>query len=166
MKHHLQLSAREVQRLERLFDQQMWALGRDATRPEGNLLVRRGFSRAAPPPGAATSGTYRLVDGDLELELSSLGVRATVGPHTVFLDRDPMARVLRGADPLVLARLMRWLASYEAWIARAVDDSWRARTLTQRTRLPAVPAHDMASAWAGFAMSLERAPSEPTHASA
>jgi hypothetical protein len=64
----------------------------------GSDLLRRGFDRAAPPPGSATSGTYRLVDGDLEVELSSLGIRATVGPDSVFLDRDPMARVLRGAD--------------------------------------------------------------------
>lgn len=166
MKHHLQLSASEVHRLERLFDQQMWALGRDATRPEGNLLVRRGFSRAAPPPGAATSGTYRLVDGDLELELSSLGVRATIGPHSVFLDRDPMARVLRGANPLALARLMRWLASYEAWVEAAAGPSWRQWALTQRSRPPALPAHEMASGWAAFAASLERESSQDSHTSA
>jgi hypothetical protein len=158
-----QLSAREVQRLERLFDQQMWALGKDATRPGDNLLLRRGFSRTAPPPGAATSGTYQLVDGDLEVELSSLGIRATFGPRTVFLDRDPMALVLRRADPLALARLMRWLASYEAWVEASVGASWRRWTLTQRSRPPSLPADEMASGWAGFAANIER---ESLHSSA
>lgn len=161
-----QLSAREVQRLERLFDQQMWALGKDATRPGDNLLLRRGFDRAAPPPGAATSGTYRLIDGELELELSSLGIRATVGPNSVFLDRDPMARVLLAANPVALARLMRWMASYEVWVEEAVGASWRQWALMQRSRPPALPAHEMASGWAGFAASLERESSQDSHTSA
>lgn len=152
-----QLSPREVQALERLFDQQMWALGKDATRPGDNLLLRRGFDRAAPPPGAATSGTYRLVDGDLEVELSSLGIRATVGPDSVFLDRDPMARVLRGADPRALARLMRWLASYELWVSNEVDPAWRESTLVQRSRRPAFTAGEMTASWSGFAALLEPA---------
>jgi hypothetical protein len=150
-----QLSPQEMQTLERLFDQQMWALGRDATRPGDNLLIRRGFTRAAPPPGAATSGTYRLVDGDLELELSSLGIRVTVGTDSVYLDRDPMARVLRGANPLALALLMRWLASYESWVNEAVDASWREWTLRQRSRPPSLPAHEMAAGWTRLAVTIE-----------
>ena len=153
MKHHHidrdcgHLHAREVQRLHRLFDQQMWAFGRDTTCPEGNLLLRRGFVRTPPPPGAASSGTYRLVEGDLELELSSLGVRATRGAHSVFLDRAPMASLLRGADPLALVRLMRWLASYEAWVEQVAGPAWRSASLLQRSRPPVLPASEMANSW-------------------
>ncbi|MBE2251446.1 MAG: hypothetical protein IAE78_18035 [Myxococcus sp.] len=153
-----QLKAREVQALERLFDQQMWALGRDAARSTGNLLLRRGFSRAPPAPGAKTSGTYRLREGALDLELSSLGVRATVEANTVFLDRAPMARVLRGAHPHALASLMRWLASYEAWVDGAAGASWRETTLEERSRPPSLPARQMAAAWQDFAASVEPAP--------
>jgi hypothetical protein len=52
----------------------MWAFGRDATRAGGNLLIHRGFVRTAPAAGVPTSGTYRLVEEGLELELSSVRI--------------------------------------------------------------------------------------------
>jgi hypothetical protein len=149
------LGPSETQRLSRLFDQQMWAFGRDATRAGGNLLIHRGFVRTAPAAGVPTSGTYRLVEEGLELELSSVGVRATCSEGTVFLDRDPMPRVLANAPPFTLARLMRWLASYETWVEQAAGDQWREASLRQRSRAPAFPSFEMASSWHGFAARLE-----------
>jgi hypothetical protein len=149
------LSPRDLQRLERLFDQQMWAFGRDATRPGDNLLVRRGFSRSPPPPGREVSGTYRLASGDLEVELSSLGVRATAGERAVFLDRDPMSRQVPRVDATVFVKLLEWFANYELWVQDAAGREWRDSALRQRSRGPAFDAAEMPILWREFARKVE-----------
>lgn len=146
----------DVQRLERLFDQQMWAFGRDATRSEGSLLLARGFERTPPPASRAVSGTYRLTDSGLELELSSLGVGARRDAREVFLDRDPMMRQLRYIDGPTLAALMRWLANYELWVHQTAGLDWRQRALLQRSRPPAFSAADMPALWRDFADTVSR----------
>jgi hypothetical protein len=149
------LPPHDVQRLERLFDQQMWAFGRDATRAEGNLLAQRGFTRTPPPPGRDVSGTYCWSSAGLELELSSLGVRARRGSGEVFLDRDPMARQLPRADRGSLAALLQWFADYEAWVQQTVGVDWREAALRQRSRPPAFPAADMPRLWRELAQTIE-----------
>lgn len=154
------LPAPALQKLQRLFDQQMWALGRDVTRPGDNLLAQRGFLRQAPAPGAATSGVWRLEEGGLRLELSSVGARLSTEGRSVYLDREPLARQLRGVDPVPLARLLRWFADYERWVeARAAG--WRAQSLAQRSRPPAFAAPAMAEQWESFARQLELAAPDP-----
>jgi hypothetical protein len=149
------LPPRDVQRLERLFDQQMWAFGRDATRVEGNLLALRGFSRTPPPPGRDVSGTYRLREDGLELELSSLGVRARSAGGEVFLDRDPMMRQVPRVDGAALAALMRWVADYEAWVQRTAGADWRGAALGQRSRPPAFDAASMPHLWRELAARVD-----------
>lgn len=146
----MNLPARALQEFQRLFDQQMWAFGRDVSRPDGNLLARRGFERGPAPIPGATSSLWRLHEDGLELQLSSLGVRATTQGRTVFLDRDPMAKVLRGADPLPLTELLQWFSEYERWVELHAP-SWRAESLGQRSRRAAFPAETMASRWHALA---------------
>ncbi len=146
----MNLPPRALQELQRLFDQQMWAFGRDVSRPDGNLLARRGFERGPAPIPGATSSLWRLEENGLVLELSSLGVRATTQGRTVFLDRDPMAKVLRGADPIPLQALLLWFASYERWVWSQCE-TWREQSLTQRSRRPAFDAGTMADRWTSLA---------------
>jgi hypothetical protein len=153
------LPPRDVQRLERLFDQQMWVFGRDATRPDGNLLAQRGFARTPPPPGRDVSGTYRLTYGGLEVELSSLGVRARLGTGEVFLDRDPMARQMRRVEASGLAALLRWFADYETWVQQTAGADWRDAALRQRSRPAAFAPGEVPALWQALAEQVEGAPS-------
>ncbi|MCA3012067.1 MAG: hypothetical protein INH41_06640 [Myxococcaceae bacterium] len=149
------LPQRDVQRLERLFDQQMWAFGRDATRAQGNLLALRGFTRTPPPSGRDVSGTYRLEERGLGVELSSVGVRGCVGGREVFLDRDPMAKQVPRLDGVALSALLAWFADYEGWVQAAVGPAWRAASLEARSRPPAFPAAQMQGLWRALAEQVE-----------
>lgn len=153
----MDLPARALQELQRLFDQQMWAFGRDVSRPDGNLLAKRGFQRGPAPIPGATSSLWRLEEAGLTLELSSLGVRATTQGRSVFLDRDPMARVLRNADPLPLHVLLQWFAAYEQWVSSECE-AWRAESLAQRSRPPAFAAESMPSRWLALAALVDPQP--------
>jgi hypothetical protein len=152
----VEFDSRQTQRLERLFDQQMWVLGRDAARPSDNLLVRRGFVRTEPPVRSAASALYRLNEHGLALELSSRGVLASVEEYVVFLDRDPMARQLRRTEATVLQRLMTWFAEYEEWVAETVGDAWRSATLSQRTRRAAYAGSEMPQIWRELAVGVAK----------
>ncbi|MBL8922947.1 MAG: hypothetical protein JNJ54_29125 [Myxococcaceae bacterium] len=138
---------RTLQRFERLFDQQLWCLGRDVLRPGDNLLAARGFERTPAPPGAATSSLWRLRTEGSEVELSSLGVRLTRGATTLFVSRNTTLRQVREADPALVAGLCAWFAAYEDWVRSRCGDGWRAQTLSERTRRAAVPAAAMRDAW-------------------
>jgi len=152
----MNLPARELQELQRLFDQQMWAFGRDVIKPGDNLLARRGFQRTPAPLSAqATSSVWKLTERDLELELSSVGVRLTTAGRCLFLDRDPTPNVLLQADPAPLARLLEWFSHYERWV-EAQSSTWRAESLAQRSRRPAFAAETMAPRWSTFADEVRR----------
>jgi hypothetical protein len=124
----------ELNRLERLFDQQMWALGRDVTSPHGNLLALRGLRRVPAPPGAAVSSTW--VDPAAGVELSSAGVRVAREAAPLVLDRGPLKPQLVDAPPEALGALAGWFADYEAWVEGAAGAAWRDASLRQRTRPP------------------------------
>lgn len=141
------MTPRDLQRLERLFDQQMWCLGRDVLRPGDNLLAARGFHRTPAPTGAATSSFWRLRCDDADLELSSLGVRLTRGAESLFVPRNATLRHVREADPALVAWLCAWFAAWEDWVGRRCGDAWRTQTLAERTRRAAVPGPEMSDAW-------------------
>lgn len=150
----MSLSARAVQELERLFDQQMWAFGRDVVRPAGNLLALRGCRKTPSESPGATSSVWRLSEPGLELELSSRGVRAVVDGRACFLDREPMPKLLREADVVPLPGLFAWFARYEAWVEEQCP-GWREESLGQRSRRPSFPAQVMSARWAAFAEAVE-----------
>jgi hypothetical protein len=133
--------------LERLFDQQMWCLGRDVMRPGDNLLAARGFRRTPAPAGAATSSLWHLRSDDADLELSSLGVRVTHAARSLFISRNATPRNVREADPALMAWLCAWFAAWEDWVRSRCGDAWRTQTLSERTRRAVVPGPEMSDAW-------------------
>lgn len=133
--------ARATQQLEALFDQQMWALGRDVLRPGGNLLAARGLARRA------TSSTWFAEYDWGHLELCSSGVGVTCTERSLRLERGPVGPQLREASPLLFMQLATWFADYEAWVPHAAGSTWRHDTLTARTRPPRFAASDMEPLW-------------------
>lgn len=140
-----------LMRLERLFDQQMWAFGCDVRRPGDNLLARRGLVRRAAEPGAPGSGVWQGEEDGLTLALSSVGVAAARGGLALHLRRDPMGRQLVGVSPSLLAELFCWFARYEDWVATVAEPGWRGRALASRTRRPFLAAPEVAQAWRALA---------------
>lgn len=147
------LSDRDVHWLEKLFDQQMWALGRDVVSPMGNLLARRGLVRLPAPPGASVSSTW--VDREAGLSLNSAGVRLARNTEDIFFDRGPLKPQLARAGPKALGTIARWFAEYEDWVAKTAGLTWRAHSLAQRSRPPRFTAEAMPLEWARFAALLE-----------
>ncbi len=126
------------QRLETLFDQQMFAWGVDV-RAEANLLLAHGFARAEPGDGRVSS-TYRLTlaSGDV-VELSSRGLQWRAANGTgAALERGPVGPQLVGASTQALAAALRWCAAYERWVHVERGAAWRARALATRTRPPRI----------------------------
>lgn len=144
----MDLGDRELSRLEKLFDQQMWALGRDVQAPLGNLLALRGLTRRPAPEGAAVSSTW--VDAARGVELSSAGVRVTHPRGALFLDRGPLKPQLRGAPAVALGALAGWFADYEAWVQHAAGPAWRADSLRLRTRPARFTPDEAREAWAAL----------------
>ncbi len=152
------LDARQTGQLERLLDQQMWALGKDATAPQGNLLARYGFERQ-PPARPEVSGSYHLSWEGGQLVLSSLGVWVGDGSAHLFLDRGPPFQPKLGgpmfgsnAPPKgdgwshrarLLACLLRWVINYEQWVKADQGPDWRPATLFARSRRPRLTAEEL-----------------------
>lgn len=148
------LDARQSQRLETLFDQQMFAWGVDV-RAEANLLLAHGFARAEPGDGRVSS-TYRLTlpSGDV-VELSSRGLRWRTGAGAAAaLERGPIGPQLAGASAQALAAALRWCAAYERWVHAERGAAWRARALATRTRPPRIDPTAMPTEFEALAEAL------------
>lgn len=144
------IDGRTANRLERLFDQQMWLFGCDVRRPGDNLLARRGLTRTAPVPGAQTSGTWSGREGELGLAMSSVGVTASWRGQSVRLEREPLRRQLEPGASQALRQLCVWFAAYEAWVVEVAGLAWREAALASRSRRPFVMAADVSAAWAAL----------------
>lgn len=151
------LSARQIGQLERILDQQMWALGRDANAPQGNLLVLYGFERRAAIR-ADVSGSYQLRWEGGDLVLSSLGIQVIEQTTSLFLDRGPFKPTLSlgptfsqhpfnaqhwALVSVLLQRALRWICSYEHWIGSNTGEAWRVATLAVRSRPPRLGATEL-----------------------
>ena len=158
-------------RLERLFDQQMYCLGRDVMSPAGNLLLARGLTRQSAPSGSPSSSLYIEEGAGTCTGLCSFGLYHRTSSHgtALFLDRGPLkARLTRaGATEVLgmrtppddlreatgeqercvaralLGSALRWLAAYEAWVAREMGPAYRSACVAARSRPPRVPAGEM-----------------------
>ncbi|MEW6435333.1 MAG: hypothetical protein AB1730_27885 [Myxococcota bacterium] len=144
----MDLSDRELSRLEKLFDQQMWALGRDVQSSVGNLLARRALTRRPAPDGAAVSSTW--VDEARGVELSSAGVRVMHPRGALFLGRGPLKPQLQGAPTAALGALAGWFSDYEAWVDVEAGPAWRAESLALRTRPARFTPAEARAAWAAL----------------
>ncbi|PZR15052.1 MAG: hypothetical protein DI536_09770 [Archangium gephyra] len=138
------LDARTLTKLERLFDLQMWAFGCDARHTDGNLFARRGMQRTPAPEGSGLSSTW----SELNVSLSSLGLRVTRGERSLFLQRGPLAPQLRDQSVELLADLAAWVLAWEAWVDQTVSDAWRDEALASRRRPAPWNARELRALWA------------------
>lgn len=149
-----------------LFDVQMWLWGRDVMRPEGNLLLKRGFARTAPGHSKDSRTYYQFETNENSIVLWGWGMFYGVeGLGGLFIDRQRFqlswttqavlptnvwkVEDLRGfcspksdgqcaASHLLLREALGWIASYERWIAEATSSDYRRSCLTGRTDWPAL----------------------------
>lgn len=147
------LTHRDAQRIERLFDQQMWSFGRDVQCDAGNLLVAFGFRRV-PSVDPAVSSTYEVEQEGRRLSLSSVGVRCESAGEVAFLDRGPMVRQLHGCSARATAAMFEWFAEYEEWVGRRAGVAWRTAALAARTRPAAFAPDTVPAMWRVFASTL------------
>lgn len=157
----LALSASEARALETLFDHQMWAFGRDVTRPAGNLFVLRGLRRVAAPLGALVSSTWVHQEEGAQVSLSSRGVAYAGGGERLLLERGPLQPQLRGAPLHLVPALAAWVRRYERWV-HEVAPGWRESSLAARQRPSRYDAARLEAAWAQWAARPAAALSGPS----
>jgi hypothetical protein len=148
------MKASEIQRLENVFDQQMWCLGRDVGSPHGNLLLERGFVRH-PPAKPGLSGRYVLRDEVVGVELSSVGVRFDWQGRVLTLEREPFARQLRNVDSTLLGFVGSWFSQYEQWVEKTVGASWRLEALAARSRRARFTPLEQRQVWADLSTQFD-----------
>ncbi len=139
-----------------LLDQQMWYWGQDIRRPEGNALVRYGFTRWRPPAQWPSSSAYVLApEPGRQVVLWGFGFfygeAAGGGVYLARFDFDPfwsiqselsaalwsperLPKLHSPYDPDVRLRLSRllsaaleWIADYEHWALDALGLEYRRR---------------------------------------
>jgi hypothetical protein len=148
-------------RLAELLDQQMWFFGRDIQHPEGNLLLRFGFTRERPPVAVSGTSRYTMTTPVGSLTLWGWGV--------LWRDREPLALLMRRHGPgprlvsaavareqvwahtaltdsraaasdelarvgMLLADFAGWVHRYERWVRDTCGESWRRECAELRPR--------------------------------
>ena len=167
-----------------LFDQQMWCLGRDIARPEGNVLLDLGMCRYRPPDLTRSGTLYAAtVEPAGSLFLWGFGAMyAAPGLGGVFVRRygftprlsaresavgvftpDQLGPLTGPASPhdyrrlwTLLPRLVGWFAGYEHWVAERFGTAYREHCLAARGKANAAPARDMARDWDRVAKKCRR----------
>ncbi len=165
----------------RLFDVSMWLLGRDV-RHEGNLLLRRGFTRERIPEGQEGTSAYSLaLEGGVGLTLWGFGALCRAWGECIFVPRDGFAPRLveasrvagpvfqsAGLGPLrepwtprehlatraALGVLAEWLAGHEEWVRETVGLAYRRECVEARRKAAPVPVEALPEAWRRLAARL------------
>lgn len=160
-----------------LFSQQIWCWGRDIMGPQGNLLLRFGFTRTPPPQNnGGTSIYHQSVSPGARIILRGFGVfygddrhgglfvrrdgfspRMTPGPDLSFLpwridQLPPLAIPVEDDLPRcrrLLLDLIDWIGAYELRVSQELDSGYRHRTLVpwQQGKALVVAAEEMGLAW-------------------
>jgi len=147
--------------LAELLDQQMWFFGRDIQHPDGNLLLRFGFSRERPPSEVSGTSRYAIATDGGTLVLWGWGAVWRDGhPHALLLRRHgPGPRLISAqgaldsvwahtalvgtpaqsdAESARLHTLLRdfaaWVHHYEQWVRTTCGEAWRAECAALRPR--------------------------------
>ncbi|MCA9877934.1 MAG: hypothetical protein KC442_09130 [Thermomicrobiales bacterium] len=177
------------QRGQKLLNQQFWLWGQDV-RHAPNLLTQRGFVHQRPPEGSSGSPVYTLL-GD-EIALWGFGLLAQfAGQPPVYVNRfcceprHPRAGVTPGQiwapehlAPLrtpdssaawraslgVMAQVLRWIITYEQWVATTADPGYRTDCLARWPRT-VCPAGEIIPAWERLAAACEEVAGEATDGS-
>ena len=170
----------------RLFDLEMWLLGRDVRPPHG-LLTRAGLTRLRSDRAeAGVSSAYAgALPGGGVLVLWAFGALcrpAACGGCAVFFPRDgfrpelvhaceaptfhprdlgprraPVASWEVAGARRAAGALARWLAGYEGWVAERLGDGYRAALVSDWRKSPPVASRQLAATWAELAPRLEAA---------
>jgi hypothetical protein len=156
---------------QKLLNQQFWLWGQDV-RHAPNLLAKRGFSHHRPPQGNAGSPVYILGDG--EIVLWGFGLLAQVaGQQPIYVNRfcceprlpragvtpqevwlpEHLGTLQVPASPdawsrslEAFAQVLRWIITYEQWIATAAAPGYRDDCLARWPRT-LCPATKIVPAW-------------------
>lgn len=163
---------------EDLLHHQCWAWGADVRYPEGNLLLRYGFERAA----RGEARRYVLRRADRRVVLWPFGMAfancSRVESRAIFVGRfsfEPRCITLSSAatawssncleelpsDEGALAAALdvtlgavRWITAYERWVGRVVGRAYRDRTLLTWDRAT-LCGGELRRGWSNFARELE-----------
>ncbi len=146
-----------------LLDVQFWQIGRDVEHPDGNLLVRLGFTRTTQPGDPRTPGRYQRQDGaagHTSVFLWRCGLYLGSVEHAVLLVRGRRPRVVHvypddvydqdevwalhaAGSPCSCTELREasvWLADYEASVEQLAGVAHRQPKPGPRPTLaPATP---------------------------
>lgn len=161
-----------------LLHQQCWCWGCDIRHPAGNLLMEYGFVRHRHRARDAST-TYLLSNESARVGLWGFGVAwMPASGAAIFSGRysflpvrmvttESLEQVGRPSDLQLerrvptaalwwsLIKLLRWIADYERWVARAAASSWRRDTLLQFSSKTV--SDDPAAAWWHCAAALDTA---------
>jgi hypothetical protein len=165
-----------------LLDQQLWCWGRDIVRPQGNVLLRYGFSRSRPPEGRFGSSAYTLrPDPRIRITLWGFGVfYGSAGSGGLFLKRRSFSPLLTPQpDPggawsqadlppvhspasreecrtarRLLCGVLGWIAEYERWVRTELGPDHRRLCVAEWPKA-ALPADEMAEGWLKLARFFE-----------
>jgi hypothetical protein len=156
-----------------LFDQEMWCLGRDIKRTEGNILLDLGMCRHRTSGEGSSMYTATLRSG-ASLWLWGFGAMCSeAGLGGVFVQRYDFAPKLTSIEsalgvsrpehlgPLIkpnraaeitrvrhlLPQLVGWFANYEHWVAEKIGSDYRRSCLNSRTKPNVVSADKIAEEW-------------------
>lgn len=169
--------------MQPLFHQQCWCWGWDIRRPDGNLLIERGFRRRRPPDPNEGSSAYHLRGRGYRMDLWGFGVHysrtgaggvfvgryATVPLRSVLEDRPddvwspeqlpPMQSVAGDqlAEYVLVPAMLRWITAYERWIIRTAGRRHRVEAVKEWGDKAVVEAEQMPIAWLDLARTVERA---------
>ncbi len=130
-----------------LLNQQCWLWGQDVRRPEGNLLLERGFERLRPPEEAGGATQYTLfLTNDLRVRLWGFGMYFG-GVQGVYVNRyefvprsasfayewqtaETMGSFHRCSEANFLAMAADWIADYESWVLKVAGVLHREKALS------------------------------------
>jgi hypothetical protein len=171
-----------------LLEQQLWALGCDIRRPEGNLLIAAGCKRLAAPANLECASCYKAIcRSGARLSLRGFGLVCEHGSlGALFISRDnftPQWTPRTSSDwspwrledvagwrakpsshaaevSILAAAAAEWLAQYETGVVELLGPEYRQSTLDQRQRSCMAPigGAEMASRWSQIAEDLRLRP--------
>lgn len=162
-----------------LFDQQMWCLGRDIVHPQSNYLLAYGLTKHPSPHPRFHSFYSQALDGG-HIHLWGWGIQTTLagegslflargGFHPLYSQSDRLADVwcvqhmppMRPPDNehaaavyrVLWAKVLHWLADYEAWLQRHHPPTYRAAVINAwpNRRYKPVSAEAMPHVWRDLA---------------
>jgi len=161
--------------LGHLLDVQFWLMGRDVEHPDGNLLLRLGFTRErSPSPGLPSRYHRRDAEGPVVIWPCGLylstpdhdcllvrgrppAVVGDVDPGSMFDPAEVIAAMQRGrpCPPAALTQASRWLADYESAIAHTVGVAHRVPRAGSRPSLAPSRPCSLERAWHALATLFE-----------